>query len=120
MTSNAYAIAKLNARMDALKCTAGNKPCGNRCIPFKHECKAESGGVKGHDPLHQRNADFLYKAHGFEDHSRNMAKLNPRMGLHNAKQYHREIAYAMAKNIEGDPNKDIAKINKKYDRHFGK
>jgi len=120
MPSNEYAIAKLQARMDAINCTAGNKPCGNRCIPFKHECKVESGGKKGHDPLHKRNGDFLYHAYGFEKASHDMAKLNPRMGLNNAHQYHREMSYAIAKNMDGDPNKDIAKINKKYQPHFGK
>ncbi len=107
-------------REDSPKCKAGNKPCGGRCIPFRHECKAESGGAKGGDALHKTNADFLYKHYGFEDASRQMAKNNPRMSLNTARQYHKEMAYSMAKNIDGDPNKDIGKINKKYQSYFGK
>lgn len=52
--SSGYAIAKLQARMDAEamlqvredapKCKPGNKPCGERCIPQAQKCKSEGGG----------------------------------------------------------------------------
>ncbi len=54
--SAGYAIAKLQARMDAEallqiredapKCKPGNKPCGERCIPQAQKCKSEGGGGK--------------------------------------------------------------------------
>lgn len=53
--SSGYAIAKLQARMDAeelfaeredaLQCKPGNKACGKRCIPQAQKCKAEGGGA---------------------------------------------------------------------------
>ncbi len=54
--SAGYAIAKLQARMDAEallqiredapKCKPGNKPCGERCIPQAQKCKSEGGSGK--------------------------------------------------------------------------
>lgn len=114
------AEALLQTREDSPKCKAGNKPCGGRCIPFRHECKAESGGAKGGDALHRKNADFLYKQYGFEGASREMSKNNPRMSVNTARQYHKEMAYVMAKNIEGGGQKDMDKVNKKYQSYFGK
>jgi hypothetical protein len=32
-------------RYDAIKCSAGNKPCGKRCIPMKSNCKTGAGGM---------------------------------------------------------------------------
>jgi hypothetical protein len=113
MKSLAYETAKLQARMDALNCRAGNKPCGQRCISVRHKCKEGDG-----DKLHSQNAAFLYKSYGFDDASHSMSQQNPKMTLVKAKSYHKEIAYAIAKN--DNPNRDIATVNQKYQHYFGK
>ena len=110
MKSVIYLAAKLQARMDA-RCTSGNKPCGKRCIPNQHEC-----GGNDDDKLHKQNGNFLYDAYGFEEASHSMARQNPRMSLAKAKSYHKDMAYAIAKN--DNPNRDMAAVNRKYQHYF--